>query len=106
MKEKQLLKFILQDGLHHWFIAGLGITTLLLALSTVYLSFLNRQLTGHWDFLLKQQDELNIEWHHLILEEQAQTEHHKIRQFSKQTFNMKQPQPSDEKVLMIHEKAS
>jgi cell division protein FtsL len=106
MKEKHLLKCMVQDGLRHWAISVLGLIILLLSLSTVYLSFLNRQLTGHWDLLLKQQDELNIEWHHLILEEQSQTEHHKIREFSKQKFNMKQPQPNDEKVLMIHEKAS
>ena len=101
MIDTRLLRLIQMDLRHAWLQAIIGLGFILLAFATVYLSYLNRQQTGLWDQMLRQQDELNIEWHHLLLEEQTQAEHHRVREIATHQLNMHRPQPKNEKVLIL-----
>ena len=101
MIDTRLLRLILTDLRNYWYQLAMVLISVILALATVYISFLNRQQTGQWDRLLRQQDELNVEWHHLLLEEQTQAEHHRIREIATKQLKMHRPQPKNERVLII-----
>tara|TARA_B100001094_G_scaffold332970_1_gene407600 strand:+ start:576 stop:884 length:309 start_codon:yes stop_codon:yes gene_type:complete len=101
MIDTGLLRLIQHDLRHTWHQAIIGLGIIALAFATVYVSYLNRQQTGLWDQMLKQQDELNIEWHHLLLEEQTQAEHHRVREIATHQLHMHRPQPKDERVLIL-----
>ncbi|GLP97506.1 cell division protein FtsL [Paraferrimonas sedimenticola] len=71
------------------------------ALVVVYTSHANRNLTSEWDRLLKQRDHLDIQWRHLLLEEQTQAEHSRVSRVADKQLGMVRPAPKDEKVVRL-----
>lgn len=97
--QRSLIRTIAVDMSKNKGLILLSLVVLLNALGVVYTSFLNRQATVYWDTLLGQQDELNVEWHHLLLEEQTYADYHRVYDVATKQLRMFRPQPKHEHVL-------
>ena len=56
----------------------------------------NRQLSMQHESLIKEKDELDVEWRHLIIEQSSLTEHNRIEQVVRENLNMRRPGLEDE----------
>lgn len=61
----------------------------------------NRQKSIAIEQLMQQQDQLDIEWRHLILEQGALTDHNRIELAVKKQLNMHRPSPEEEVVVRL-----
>ena len=101
VERQDLAMTVLSDlGRHPW--------TLLLALIGIASAFAV-VLTSHHarlqNILLERQleanDQLEIEWRHLLLEENALGEHSRVSRIAEQQLNMHAPSAKDEKVVRL-----
>ncbi|CUS47400.1 MAG: cell division protein FtsL [Idiomarinaceae bacterium HL-53] len=78
---------------------GLLIVTLLVmgsALAIVYQTHTYRELMAARETLLKERDELDIEWRHLLVEQNALSEHSRIETLARQQLDMQRPDEAQE----------
>ncbi len=61
----------------------------------------NRQLSIAVEALMQEQDRLDVEWRHLVLEQSALTEHNRIETLVNKKLNMKRPDADSEIVVKI-----
>lgn len=61
----------------------------------------NRQLSIAVEALMQEQDRLDVEWRHLVLEQSALTEHNRIETLVNKKLNMKRPDANSEIVVKI-----
>ena len=81
-----LTKMVLQDLVQHKWIV---LVVVFNALSIVYVAHLNRQLTAERDDLLSYRDTLDREWRHLVIEQNALTEHSRVERIAQQQLGMR-----------------
>jgi len=61
----------------------------------------NRQKSIVLEQLMQEQDQLDIEWRHLILEQGSLTDHNRIELAVKRQLNMRRPSPEEEVVVRL-----
>jgi cell division protein FtsL len=96
-----LLSFILADLARHpvrvlLFLAVLGSAGLVI-LSAHH----NRQMSIAIERLMQEQDQLDVEWRHLVIEQSALTEHNHIENLVKTKLDMHRPTSKDEIVVRV-----
>jgi len=69
--------------------------------SVIYYSHINRQKTSELEVLLTKQDELNIEWRNLLLEQSSLAEHSAIESKAKKRLDMKRPNANSEVIVTL-----
>ncbi|ASG66545.1 cell division protein FtsL [Idiomarina piscisalsi] len=84
-----LTKMVLQDLVQHKWVVLLGAVVVMNALSIVYVAHLNRQLTAERDDLLSYRDTLDREWRHLVIEQNALTEHSRVERIAQEQLGMR-----------------
>ncbi|RUO71896.1 cell division protein FtsL [Idiomarina ramblicola] len=91
-----LTKMLLQDLLQHKWILLLSVVVIVNALSIVYTAHLNRKLTAERDDLLSYRDTLDREWRHLVVEQNALTEHSRVERIAQEQLGMRDVEPAQE----------
>lgn len=91
-----LMKMLLQDLLQHKWVLLLSVVVIGNALSIVYIAHLNRQLTSERDDLLSYRDTLDSEWRHLVVEQNALTEHSRVERIAQEQLGMRDVEPEQE----------
>ena len=71
------------------------------AYSVVLSAQYNRQLSIEVEALMQEQDRLDVEWRHLVLEQSALTEHNRIDTLVNKKLKMKRPDAESEIVVKI-----
>lgn len=61
----------------------------------------NRQLSIALEQLMQEQDQLDVEWRHLILEQGTLTEHNRIETLVKKQLDMHRPSADEEVVVRL-----
>ena len=71
------------------------------AFAVIYCTHLNRQTTSELEVLLTTNDELDIEWRNLLLEQNSLAEHSAIESKASRLLNMKRPTAKSEIIIKI-----
>ena len=61
----------------------------------------NRQMAIAIESLMREKDQLDVEWRHLVLEQGALTEHNRIENLVKKQLGMHRPSPDEEVVVRL-----
>jgi cell division protein FtsL len=101
MLQMQLLNTVVQDIFKYPLRNLLYVLVMLSAFAVILVTHENRDVSRQLEALLQQQDELDVEWRHLILEQSALTEHNRIEALVENKLNMRRPTPSEEVVVRI-----
>lgn len=96
-----LVAIILTELARHPIRVLLFLMVMISAMAVILSAHHNRQLSIALEQLMQEQDQLDIEWRHLILEQGALTEHNRIELAVKKQLNMHRPAPEEEVVLRI-----
>jgi cell division protein FtsL len=85
---------------HSGFRTGVGCMALLLAvvvsaLAVIYSTHISRQHFSELQQLVWQENELDVEWGQLLLEESAQSSHNRIEKLARTKLNMSMPRLKD-----------
>lgn len=96
-----LLKDIWQDVKRFSWTYSLMFLVIISAFGVIYLTHLNRQTTSELEVLYSQQDELDIEWRNLLLEQNSLAEHSEIERKAEQQLLMKRAKPNEEIIIKI-----
>lgn len=99
MTQRSLLATIGTDFKRHAFVLLLALFVLGSALSVVYVSHLQRLQIAALDRLQQERDTLDIEWRHLLLEENALAEHTRIEYLARKELGMLRPSYRAESAL-------
>lgn len=94
-----LTKMLLQDLLNHKWVLLLSVVVIVNALIVVYTAHLNRNLTAERDDLLSYRDKLDREWRHLVVEQNALTEHSRVERIAQEQLGMRDVK-SEQEVLV------
>lgn len=95
-----LAKEIGQDLLRYKWLLLLAIFAISSALLVIVVTQGTRQLTSEYNELMAEQDRLDIEWRHLLLEQNTLMEHSRIELLARDKLGMKRPAPAEEKLVM------
>ncbi len=103
MMERRLnLAFlILLDLKRHLFQVILGLAILGSALTTIVVTDDTRSVTAERNKVQSKSDDLEIEWRHLVLEQNAQAEHSRVSDIAKVKLAMTRPKPLEEKMISL-----
>ena len=71
------------------------------AISVVFMSHQNRQLSIELEQLLEQKDQMDVEWRFLLLEQGNLAEHSRVEQMAKEKLNMQRPNPKHEVLVTV-----
>jgi len=96
-----LLSFIFADLARHPVRVLLFLAVLISAGSVILSAHHNRQMAIALEKLMQQQDQLDVEWRHLVLEQSSLTEHNRIESLVNKNLDMHRPQPHEEVVVRI-----
>tara|TARA_R110000868_G_scaffold406031_2_gene686076 strand:- start:956 stop:1276 length:321 start_codon:yes stop_codon:yes gene_type:complete len=96
-----LLSFIFADLARHPVRVLLFLAVLISAGSVILSAHHNRQMAIALEKLMQQQDQLDVEWRHLVLEQSSLTEHNRIESLVNKNLNMHRPEPHEEVVVRI-----
>ncbi len=96
-----LAYLILIDLKRHLFQVILGLAILGSALTTIVITDDTRSLTADLSKLEKHSDELDVEWRHLVLEDNALAEHSRVSDIARAKLGMIRPKPIDEKIISL-----
>lgn len=94
-----LTREIGQDLLRHKWQLLLALMTLGSALTVIVVTHGTRQLTSEYNELMAEQDRLDIEWRHLLLEQNTLMEHSRIEALARDKLGMHRPAPAQEKLV-------
>ncbi|MFM2478035.1 cell division protein FtsL [Celerinatantimonas sp. MCCC 1A17872] len=95
-RQPSLLGIILSDLKHFKLFWLIVVLCLVSALAIVVTTQNTRLLITQRAKLIDKQDQLNNNWRHLLIEDNALDEHNRIEQLAKQKLHMVRPQPKDE----------
>ena len=103
MMERRLnLAFlILLDLKRHLFQVILGLAILGSALTTIVVTDDTRSVTAELNKVQSKSDVLEVEWRHLVLEQNAQAEHSRVSDIAKVKLAMTRPKPLEEKMISL-----
>lgn len=96
-----LLSFVFADLARHPVRVLLFLAVLISAAAVILSAHHNRQMAIALEKLMQQQDQLDVEWRHLVLEQSALTEHNRIETLVEKKLNMHRPEPGEEVVVRI-----
>lgn len=96
-----LFSFIVADLARHPLRVLLFIAVLCSAIAVILSAHHNRQMAIALEKLMQQQDHLDVEWRHLVLEQSALSEHNRIESLVEKKLNMHRPEPNEEVVVRI-----
>ncbi len=96
-----LLIIIMSDLSRHLFLILLFFSVIGSALAVVVSAHKNRQLMIAQEQLIQEKDELDVEWRHLIIEQNALTEHNRIERSVHEKLGMRRPSREDEVLLRV-----
>ncbi|MDU0356457.1 cell division protein FtsL [Paraglaciecola aquimarina] len=96
-----LLSFILADLARHPVRVLLFLAVLVSAGLVILSAHHNRQMSMAIERLMQEQDRLDVEWRHLVLEQSALAEHSRIENLVKKKLDMHRPDPNDEVVVRL-----
>lgn len=71
------------------------------ALAVIMSSHHNRQQNIALEALMREKDNLDVEWRNLVLEQRALTEHNRIESFVKKELGMYRPDANEEIVVRV-----
>lgn len=92
---------IVADLRRQWPVLLLGVFVLGSALAVVWTAYEARAMTNALNQKLQHRDELDIEWRHLLLEEQTLTEHSRVGRMAEKQLGMGRPAPGQEVVVRL-----
>ena len=96
-----LLFIIMSDLSRHLFLILVFFAVISTAIAVIVSTHKNRQLSIAHERLIKEKDELDVEWRHLIIEQGALSEHNRIERAVKEKLNMRRPTRDDEVLLRV-----
>ena len=96
-----LLSFVAADLTRHPVRVLLFLALLVSSVLVILSAHHNRQMSIAIERLMQENDQLDIEWRHLVLEQSALTEHNRIETLVTNELNMHRPLPGDEVVVRI-----
>ena len=96
-----LALLILLDLKRHLFQVILGVAILCSALTTIVVTDDTRTVTAELNKVQGITDELEVEWRHLVLEQNALAEHSRVSDIARVKLAMARPKPLDEKVISL-----
>ncbi len=96
-----LVDILLTDLTRNFTRVLLFIAIMLSAYAVVLSAHHNRQLSIQVEALMQEQDRLDVEWRHLVLEQSALTEHNRIETLVSKKLDMKRPDANSEIVVRI-----
>jgi cell division protein FtsL len=94
-----LVAIIFSELARHLIRVLLFLMVLISAFAVILYAHHNRQMSIRLEALMQQQDQLDIQWRHLILEQGSLTDHNRIEVAMKNQLDMYRPSP-DEEVLV------
>ncbi len=92
-------KEIVKDLGRHKFQLLLAIAIVATAMTTIVITQETRLLTITQNELQDERDKLEIEWRHLLLEQNALAEHSRVSDIAKSKLQMARPSPLKEKII-------
>lgn len=92
---------ILLDLKRHLFQVILGLAILGSALTTIVVTDDTRSVTAELNKVQSKSDVLEVEWRHLVLEQNAQAEHSRVSDIAKVKLAMTRPKPLEEKMISL-----
>ncbi|RKF15891.1 cell division protein FtsL [Alginatibacterium sediminis] len=95
-RQPQLLKVIVSDLWRQRIAVSLLLMILASAFAVVLTTHNTRMLISQREDLQMLRDELNVEWRHLLIEQNALAEHSRVERLAVAELNMKRPNLSDE----------
>lgn len=95
-----LAKEIGQDLVRYKWLLLLAVLVIGSALLVIVVTQSTRQLTSEYNELMAEQDRLDIEWRHLLLEQNTLMEHSRIELLARDKLGMKRAAPAEEKLVM------
>lgn len=101
MMQMQLLSTVLEDLFNNKLRIVLVVFVIGTAFAIILSTDANRDVARQLEVQLKIQDELDVEWRHLILEQSALTEHNRIEALVDTKLNMRRPTTDEEIVVRI-----
>ena len=90
---------ILLDLGRHKFQILLALAIVATAMTTIVITHETRLLTITENELMDERDKLDIEWRHLLLEQNALAEHSRVSDIAKSKLLMARPAPLTEKII-------
>jgi len=90
---------ILRDLGRHKFQLVLALAILATAMTVIVVTNETRGLTATHNELQNERDKLDIEWRHLLLEQNALAEHSRVSDIAREKLNMARPAPLSEKLV-------
>ena len=90
---------ILLDLGRHKFQLLLALAIVATAMTTIVITHETRLLTITQNELMDERDKLDIEWRHLLLEQNALAEHSRVSDVAKSKLQMARPSPLKEKII-------
>ena len=90
---------ILLDLGRHKFQIILALAIVATAMTTIVITHETRLLTITENELMDERDKLDIEWRHLLLEQNALAEHSRVSDVAKSKLQMARPSPLKEKII-------
>src|SRR5210317_1680158 len=99
--DNHLAAILLKDLARNFMRVLLFIAVILTAFGVILSVHENRQLSIQLEQLMQEQDELDVEWRHLVLEQSALTEHNRIETMVQQKLNMRRPTTKEEIVVVV-----
>ncbi|NVK55702.1 MAG: cell division protein FtsL [Alteromonadaceae bacterium] len=96
-----LLLILVTDLTRHKLRVLLFIAVIASALAVILGTHHNRQQNIALEQLMREKDQLDIEWRNLVLEQRALTEHNRIEAMVKKELDMHRPGVNDEVVVRI-----
>ncbi|MDD2342112.1 MAG: cell division protein FtsL [Tolumonas sp.] len=96
-----LALLILLDLKRHWFQVILSLAILGSALTTIVVTDDTRSVTAELNKVQSKSDDLEVEWRHLVLEQNAQAEHSRVSDIAKVKLAMTRPKPLEEKMISL-----
>jgi len=92
---------ILRDLGRHKFQLVLALAILGTAMTVIVVTNETRGLTATHNDLQNERDKLDIEWRHLLLEQNALAEHSRVSDIAREKLNMARPAPLSEKLVTL-----
>ena len=90
---------ILRDLVRHKFQVILALAIIGSAMTTIVVTNETRLLTITLNQQQDERDKLDIEWRHLLLEQNALAEHSRVSDIAKSKLQMARPSPLKEKII-------
>ncbi|RUO33479.1 cell division protein FtsL [Aliidiomarina sanyensis] len=94
-----LLQVIFSDLRHYRGLVFWSFVAIVSALTTVYLTHLNRELLAEREQMMRQRDAIDVEFRHLVIEQTALSEHSRIETIAQRELGMRRP--SDDQEVLV-----